>query len=604
MVLLPTPPFVLLDDSRSPDREDAALLFSHPKAVLECRDLAEVGKTVGKISAHQRQGNYLAGWVSYECGLPFHPTLKRAQHRVSGEPLIWLGVFGKPQVLSSRAVEKLLEFQGRTAPGIGNPAASETREQFERAFGKIKRHIKAGDVYQINHTFALEVEIEGPPILLYRALRKVQPVPYGAYIDTGRWRVLSLSPELFLSRSGNNLTSRPMKGTAPAGRTWAELSANRKALEGDEKNRAENLMITDLIRNDLSRISRPGSVMVEHPFRVQRFGQVLQMTSQVRSEPNSGVTFSEIFPALFPCGSVTGAPKVRAMEIIRETEKQPRGVYTGAIGYFAPAGDFALNVAIRTLVLDSNGKGRFGVGSGIVADSTLRGEYEECLLKARFLNSRPHRFALLETLLWDPDSGFVRLDLHLRRILASARYFGFAIGEREFVRALNQAAKDFPEAASRRVRLMCGRRGRIAVEHRPFDRSGMKQPVAIAISRTRVDPDDPLLFHKTTNRRLYDKAFTERHRKAGLYDVLLRNKRGNITEGTFTNVFFKKKSDGPLCTPPLSEGLLPGVLRQALLDSGKAREAPLDPETARQIRHLYIGNSLTGLLRARLANPF
>lgn len=598
MASFPKPPFVLLDDSRSQNRDDAGLLFSDPKAVLECRDLAQVGKTIEKIAAYQKQGGYLAGWISYECGLPFHPTLKRARPRLSEEPLIWLGVFRKPRVLPSRALEKMLEFQGRPAPAVGKLAAGESPKQFERAFRKIKRHIEAGDAYQINHTFPLACALKGAAILLYRLLRKIQPVPYGAYIDTGEWRVLSLSPELFLARRGDTLTSCPMKGTAPAGRTWPELCTNKKALARDPKNRAENLMITDLIRNDLSRISKPGTVAVEHPFRVERFGQVLQMTTQVKSELHPGITFSDIFPALFPCGSVTGAPKIRAMEIIRETERQPRGLYTGAIGSFAPGGDFTLNVPIRTLVLGRSGTGRFGVGSGIVADSTFHGEYEECLLKARFLNSRPQRFGLLETLLWDPDTGFALLGLHLERLLASARYFDFAVDKGAVVRALDDAAKDFPSGACRRVRLVCSRQGKISIEHRPFDRARIKEPVRLSLSRTRVDPRERMLFHKTTDRRLYAKAFSKLQKKAKVYDVLLRNQAGNITEGTFTNIFFRKGKKGALFTPPVSEGLLPGVLRRRLLDSGKVKEAPLTPEIARRGYSIYVGNSLTGLLAA------
>ncbi|HXV74496.1 MAG TPA: aminodeoxychorismate synthase component I, partial [Sphingomonadales bacterium] len=402
---LPPPPFVLLEDSKSQSRANAGLLFAYPERILEAASLGDIPPLLAEIEKLQVGGKYLAGWLAYEAGFAFHPTLARQRAPLPREPLAWIGVFGPPQGLTTAELDRL--FAGLDPHGQHvDFKCGESRRVFAKKFKKIQAHIAAGDIYQVNHTFRLEGRLGGSPFRLYGNLRCSQPVPYGAFIDTGAWRVLSFSPELFLMRRGNLLVSKPMKGTAPCGRTWDELQANGAALAADPKNRAENLMITDLIRNDISRVAEPGSVRVRRPFHVERFGRVLQMTSEVRGKLKKSIGFARVFEALFPCGSVTGAPKVRAMEIIAGTESAPRGVYTGALGFWAPGGNFTLNIPIRTLVLDREGRGRFGTGSGIVADSTLPGEYEECLLKARFLSETRQPFALIETLLWRGEHGF------------------------------------------------------------------------------------------------------------------------------------------------------------------------------------------------------
>ncbi len=430
MSVFPSPPFVLLDDSKTKARPDAGFLFENPVKILECEKLEQAPKVLDKIEGVLKAGYYLAGWISYEVGLGFHPTLNTPKTVTSKEPLIWLGVFKDPERLSSEKLDSLFRPPGKPGYPAGftaSPEANENQAGFAAAFNKIMDYIVAGDIYQVNHTFRLNLEAHGTIAALYARLRKAQPVSYASLIDTGDWKVLSASPELFISRKGDYLTSRPMKGTAKSGKTWAENQKKMAALKRDEKNRAENLMITDLIRNDFSRVCEPGSVAVSKLFEVERFAQVLQMSSEVVGKLKPGTRFLDIIENLFPCGSITGAPKIRAMEIIQETEKEPRGLYTGALGVITPTGDFTFNVPIRTILLDRMGKGHLAIGSGIVVGSTQGDEYDECLLKSKFLHTDVRNFALIETMLWTPGQGFSDLGDHLNRLANSARYFEFQL---------------------------------------------------------------------------------------------------------------------------------------------------------------------------------
>ena len=462
-------------------------------------------------------------------------------------------------------------------------------------------YISAGDIYQVNHTFRLNLEAHGLIAALYSRLRKAQPVAFGSLIDTGTWNVLSASPELFICRKGDRLTSRPMKGTAKSGKTWLEVQKNMAALKCDEKNRAENLMITDLIRNDFSRVCEPGSVVVSKLFDVERFSQVLQMSSEVVGTLKPKTTFTDIFQNLFPCGSITGAPKIRAMEIIQETEKQPRGLYTGALGYIAPNGDFTLSVPIRTVLLDKLGKGHMAIGSGIVAGSTLMHEYDECLLKSHFIYNAPQNFALIETMLWTPDRGFSDIKDHLVRLSNSARYFEFSFSLETIKKELKKLEGSFDHQAPQRVRLTLNKDGKTSLQHQSFTPLDDKTPVTATLASERVDSDNLFLFHKTTHRPLYDQALkpAKGSDSTGIYDLIFQNKQGNITEGTFNSVFVEKDHH-TLLTPPLKAGLLPGILRGKLLESGQARETSLTIDDLVKAKNIYLGNSVRGLVKTKL----
>ncbi len=601
-------PFVLLDDSRPPHKAGRSVLFHSPEEVITAHTLAEVGPALARMDARLEEGCHLAGWIAYECAAHFEPRLRRVMTARAGEPLIWMLATRQAEALDSRALEDLFLASRR---GSGRKAmltfgdAAETPESYARALAHVHDYIAAGDVYQINHTFPLPCTLDGDALALYERLRQSQPVPYGAYIETGGdWRVLSLSPELFVERVGDRLTCRPMKGTASRGRTTGEDAAIISALRQDSKSRAENLMIVDLIRNDLSRIAAPGSVRVPALYEVETYPTLHQMTSTVTAEAPDGLTPSALLAALFPCGSVTGAPKVRAMEIIAALEKAPRGVYCGAIGHFSPAegttpARWSLNVPIRTLVLGADGAGRLSIGSGVVADSATTAEYEECLLKARFAREESEGFSLIETLRLDPDGQYHLLERHMARLRDSATYFDFALDMALVTEVLDDHAAAFAGTGeARRVRLLVGPRGSASVTSTALPASPLAPP-RVCLSGTRTWSDDPFLAHKTTRRQVYDGAFA-RAFAAGYADILFFNERDELTEGAISTVFVVH--DGKWTTPPLEAGVLPGILRAEILAAGPQdiTVAPVSRDMLMTADEIHIGNSVRGLRRVTL----
>ncbi|WP_245409413.1 aminodeoxychorismate synthase component I [Methyloceanibacter sp. wino2] len=473
-----------------------------------------------------------------------------------------------------------------------------TREEYGRAFRTVQDYIAAGDVYQINLTQKYLFDFEGDPTALYAALRRRQLVAYGALIETPDLAVLSLSPELFFRRENQQLSTRPMKGTAPRGRTPREDARLKTWLAMDEKQRAENLMIVDLLRNDLARVSRIGSVEVTDLFTVETYRTVHQMTSGITSELRSDMELADMLGALFPCGSITGAPKVRAMEIIREVEKEPRGIYTGAIGTIAPSGECQFNVAIRTAVL-SDGRGEMGIGGGIVADSKEDSEHAECLLKAQFLTESGGPFELIETLRWQSERGYHLLERHLLRLQASAAHFGYRYDRNTVVAALEAEADKITSPVAM-VRLLLFEDGTVQVSSREIELPTKDTVWRFVISDQRVDETDPFFYHKTTRRQFYDGEMERQKDLTGCDEVVFLNKRGELTEGTRTNLFVER--DGRLFTPALRCGLLPGTLREELLDLPRAAasEAVLTEADLKQADRVYLGNSVRGLVRAEL----
>lgn len=600
----PDLPFVLLEDSQAAAKQKAGLFFTNPSEIIQCSALNKVQKTLQSIEERQKKGFFLAGWISYEAGTVFHPSLKKSEQKTSQEPLIWMGVFNKPQHLSSQQLSALFKGLAQNKPGAGlmaSPKNKESRAEFNQAFKSIMEYIKAGDVYQVNHTFQLALKTYGPFSALYANLRNSQPAPYSALINTGDWRVLSFSPELFISKQGQKLISRPMKGTAKPGINEVENKKRMKALGRDEKNRAENLMITDLIRNDFSRITKPGSVKVPKLFEVERFKTVLQMSSEVVGTLKKKTTFLEIFTALFPCGSITGAPKTRAMEIIKETEQNPRGLYTGALGFLAPSGDFTFSVPIRTAVLNLKGEGWFGIGSGLVSGSKVQDEFEECQLKGKFLKNSEKDFALIETMLWTPEEGVHFLEEHLNRVTSSAGFFEFQIDLKKIRNQLSKILMTFGDKKSRKIRLTLESSGQINFETRDFTPLKKKEPLAVTISPQKVSSSNPFLFHKTTKRTLYNSEL-ERVKKQKFYDILFVNEKGNITEGAYNNIFVQGNR-GELLTPSLECGLLPGILRAKLLESGKFKETSLTCDELEKAAKIWVGNSVSGLVEVKFRKP-
>lgn len=570
----PQAPFVLLDDAQPGGR---ALLFRAPSEMVTTRDPGEVLECFERL--RRIQCGHWAGFLAYEAGHSLEDRLSPLGRKPSDDqpPLIWFGRFEDCEPVDPNA------FLPDPAGGwLGAPRPHVTRAEYEAALRRVKAHILAGDLYQANLTFRADVAAIGHPMALYAGLRRRARAGHGALIFTGEHWILSLSPELFFTLESGKVKARPMKGTAPAG-------SDPQELRSDPKQRAENLMIVDLLRNDLSRVARAGSVKVPELFTVERYPTLLQMTSTVTAELEQGLGAIDLLEAIYPCGSITGAPKIRAMEIISGLETEPRGLYCGAIGTIAADGDARFNVAIRTLTLkEGESSARLGLGSGIVADSAAGDEWLECLAKGRFVATE-RRFDLIETMAFDPHDGIARLDAHLSRMKASAAALDFPFDRHE---ARNELQAATFRAGASKVRLLLSPSGSMAIEVRPMG-PPPAEPIPVAITALPVSRDDFRLAHKTTDRRFYDDARCA----SGCWEVLFHDEDGFLTEGSFTHIFVER--DGRLLTPPLSRGLLPGILRQSLIDSGEAEEQELTEADLRS--GFLIGNSCRGLLEAELA---
>ncbi len=593
-------PYVLLDDSLTPGGR--SLLFTEPELIVSAHEPGEVEAALDAVSSGLARGLHAAGFFSYELGLCLEPKLEHLLPANRRVPLFWIGLFREPRSLDDAGTRAWLEANGAAERAkISDLHLSWSREQYAKAFATVEDYIAAGDVYQINLTLKYHFAFEGNPVALYAALRRKQRVAHGALIFMPDLSVLSLSPELFFRREGKHMSARPMKGTAPRGRTPREDARLKTWLAMDEKQRAENLMIVDLLRNDLGRVAKIGSVEVTDLFTVETYRSVHQMTSGIEAELRSDMGLKDMLRALFPCGSVTGAPKVRAMEIISEIEGDARGVYTGAIGHIAPSGDAAFNVAIRTVVLDKNG-GEMGIGGGIVADSKEESEFEECLLKAHFLTKVDAPFELIETLRFESGKGFHLLERHLARLRSSADHFGYPFSREAVLAALDAEAARV-QAPVTMVRLLLGEDGSITVTSTAIELPTKDTVWRFVISDERLDEKDPLFYHKTTRRQFYDREMERQKALTGCDEVIFLNKKGELTEGTRTTLFIEL--DGRLFTPALACGLLPGTLREELLDLPRAAasEAVLSPQDLLTAERIYLGNSVRGLIRAELMQP-
>jgi para-aminobenzoate synthetase / 4-amino-4-deoxychorismate lyase len=563
-------PFVLLDDARPGGR---TTLFSGLQEAIETRDFADVGRCLEWL-----RGRGAAGFLAYEAGHALEEKLAplRRAPPPDAPPLLWFGLFEREQEVDPAA---FLPDGGGAWSGPARPLISYA--EYRTALAAAKTHIEGGDIYQANLTFAAEVPYAGHPLALYAALRERAKAGHGAVVFTGAHWILSLSPELFFTLEAGQVTAKPMKGTAPRG-------ADVEAFRADPKQRAENLMIVDLLRNDLSRVARPGTVRVPELFAVETYPTILQMTSTVTAELADGLGPVDVIAAIYPCGSITGAPKIRAMEVIDALEAAPRSVYCGAIGSLGADGSAAFNVAIRTLVLREDERvARLGLGSGIVADSAPLDEWNECLAKGMFV-ATARNFDLIETMRFDPREGIAHLDRHLARMKASADALDFRFDRHEARNDLQAASF---RAGPSRIRLALARSGALSIELAPLGESPA-EPVEVEVVPRPVPAEDFRLRHKTSDRAFHDIA----RETAGTFEIAFTDAEGFLTEGSFTSLFVER--DGMLLTPPLARGLLPGVLRGALIEEGKAREADLTP--ADLVGGFLIGNALRGLVRARL----
>jgi para-aminobenzoate synthetase/4-amino-4-deoxychorismate lyase len=585
-----TPGSILLQTSRFDAENYRSYLFARP-----IRTLSASSVLFSEIEQALTEGAYVAGFLSYECAELMQETGGSApQNRTT--PLACFGVYPQVFIFDHRTGK----FQGEPPDEflIQNAQPSQdfdirnlqfgiTQESFTQKISTIHESIRAGDTYQVNFTDRLQFDFSGAPEAMFAALLESQPVQYSAFLHGENWHILSFSPELFFRRKELRIVTRPMKGTARRGADIAEDETIALWLQNDPKNRSENVMIVDLLRNDLGRICEFGSVQVDHLFAVEKYETLFQMASEISGTLRPELSYSEIFGSLFPCGSVTGAPKIRTMKIIQELEHRPRGVYTGAIGFFSPAREAVFNVAIRTVVLENN-RGVMGVGSGIVIDSQAGEEFRECLLKSEFLTHREQPFQLLESILW--NDGFPLLPLHLERMESSATYFGFNFDRKTILAALEDVERQLTSGTQTKIRVLLERSGALEITHAPVGE--LAEMGKFMVANLRVSSRDRFLRHKTTRRHFYD----QQHQLAlrlGLEELLFLNERGEVTEGTISNVFIEK--EGHWFTPPVTCGCLPGIYRRHLLETKPAAaEKTLHLEDLVSADAVYICNAVRG----------
>ncbi len=606
-------PFVLLDDARH-EGAAAARLYRDPVAVVTAMRPADVLPALARLEALSGQGHHLAGMLTYEAGLALEPRLAPLLPARSGQaPLLWFGAFAGYTSIAAADMPAWLERRHKGLfASIGPLEPQVSPGAYQQSFARLQQAITEGDIYQANLTFPLAGPWAGDPLALYAALRPNAAAGHGGIVHDGADWWLSFSPELLFSLAGKAVRVRPMKGTRPRGADMAEDEALRADLAASPKDRAENLMIVDLMRNDLSRVARAGSVRVKQPFAIESYPTVHQMVSTVCGELPPDRNAFDLLRALFPCGSITGAPKIRAMELIAEVERDPRQLYCGSIGRIDPSGDAAFNVAIRTLRLETDGTGGnqpggravLGVGSAIVADSQALPEWRECLVKGGFVRQSGRsptagpatgqvaRFDLIETMRFTPENGIPLLELHLERLRGSAETLGFSFDRHALRNAIQALCFDADKPS--RLRIVASRSGAFALELSDIPPL-LPQPAICAILPLPVDEGDWRLRHKTTDRRFYEAGLTVA-KEAGAHEALFLRDDGHVTEGCFTNIFVER--DGGLLTPPTSLGLLPGVLRRSLLDEGRAVEAALTLDDLAP--GFLIGNALRGLMPARL----
>jgi para-aminobenzoate synthetase/4-amino-4-deoxychorismate lyase len=601
-------PFVLLDDARATGAADARL-YRDPVEIVVARRAEEVVPALDRIEALRQSGRHLAGYMAYEAGLALEPRLAALLPPRTGAagPLVWFGAFTNYEAIPAAAVPQWLrETAASEEAAIGPLDPLVPLGSYEATFETLRGAIEAGDIYQANLTFPLAGPWRGDPLALYAAIRPSAAAGYGGVIHDGSHWILSFSPELFFSLHGRSVRVKPMKGTRPRSRDAAEDRRLREELATSAKDRAENLMILDLMRNDLSRVAEAGSVRVEAPFTIESYPTVHQMVSTVNATLAPGKGAVDLLRALFPCGSITGAPKIRAMELINEVEPHLRGPYCGSIGRIAPSGDAAFNVAIRSLRLvpgeNDGGRAVLGVGSAIVADSQALPEWRECLIKGGFVResearqageaASPASFDLIETMRFTPDEGIPLLELHLERIKASAAELGFTFDRHAIRNAIQALCFDAERPA--KLRLVAARSGAYVLELADLTES-IPEPATVAVLRHPLDSGDWRLRHKTSDRAFYEAGLAAA-RHAGAHEAILLRDDGLVTEGCFTNIFVER--EGKLLTPPARLGLLPGVLRRSLIEEDRAIEAELTLDDLSN--GFFIGNALRGLIPARL----
>ncbi len=574
-----TSPYILLDDQITHKQR----YYSSPIDIIEAYEAQSVSEAFARLKHYHEQGYYLAGYAAYDLGFALEPKLASLMPKKRSGPLMQFGVF---KSVSETPPAACLYTASDVHIAL-KPSWSEA--EYKARFDRVMDYIKAGDVYQINLTFPMQGDYDGAADTLYAAFRQRQKGRYGGIVSLGSGpEIISLSPELFFRKENRAMSMRPMKGTRPRAALAEDDNAIREDMRGEVKSQAENLMIVDLLRNDLSRVSEVGSVKVPELFALETYPTLHQMTSRVTSDLKGNVSFEDLFKSLFPCGSVTGAPKIRAMEIISELEESSRGAYCGGLGYIDPDGDACFNVAIRTLILEA-GKLRYNVGSGLVLDSGAADEYAECLLKADVLKQQDAE--LIETLKWSPKEGYIRGEAHLSRLKKSAKHLNFPLSALENVSRLPSPSAD----TEQRVRLSLSPEGHLKMRHEDYHPlEGLK----VSLSKYPLSENVQHTANKISHRQFYDGERERLKALTGADEVLFLNENSYLCEGSFTSLFIEL--EGQLYTPPLSAGILPGILRAELMKTGQVIEKQLTLKELNAAEKVYCGNSLRGLIVAEI----
>ncbi len=563
------------------------LYFASPIDILTTNNISEVMNILTEVENIVKAKKFwAAGFISYEAAVAFDKAIKSKSG--GNFPLVWFGIYNSPTVVEE--IEKPLHIKDELLllKNIND-------EEYEKAFNKIKFYIEQGDTYQINFTYRLCEEFFIDAWEIFINLIAQQGAHYGAFINLKDYSICSASPELFFYIDNHSIESHPMKGTIERGLTYSDDIAKSNKLLNSQKDRAENLMIVDMVRNDLGRIADISSVQVEKLFNIEKYPTLWQMTSNVKAATSASLT--RIFSAMFPAASITGAPKINAMKIIDELETTPRNIYTGSIGFISPAKLAQFNVAIRTLLFNKTiNKIEYGVGGGIVWDSILEKEIEECNTKAKILKPFMPQFQLLETILWQPGTGYYLLDFHLERMEKSALYFNFTFDRNLILDELNNFLRGL-NSVSYKIRLLLFQNGKLELSSSILNLTNKNEIHLVRLAKSFVKSDNVFLYHKTTNRYLYENALNE---VSGLNDVLLFNERNELTESTIANVLCE--INGKLYTPPVSCGLLAGTLRQLLLEQSKIDEKIIYKDQLNELENVYFMNSVRGIYKVKITD--
>ena len=585
---------VFLDTKKTDKNNKHSYFFSNPKKIIETKDINQVREKIREIELEVNEGSYAAGFISYEAFLAFEKIPKVMMDKDFS--LLKFAIFKKPLILESKDLdpgESLEAFK------LKNISPELTKKEFAEKFHKIKEKIRLGETFQTNFSFKTFFDLEGDFLDFYLSLRGKQSVSFSSLLEFEDLKILSFSPELFFRIKNGEITMKPMKGTISRGINSTEDQGRKKALQESEKDLAENSMIIDLIRNDLGKIAEISTVKPRKMFELEKYETLFQMTSEVTARLKKNVSLEDIVSALFPCGSVTGAPKIRTMEIISSLEKSPRKVYCGAIGFFSKK-ESCFSVPIRTISLNLKSKkgvakykGEMGIGSGIVWDSDCKKEYQECMLKSRFLTIKEKKFSLIESFLLE-DRKFYLEKLHLDRLTRSADYFSFKLDRGAVKKELNKIKS---KAGRHKVRLLLEKSGKISLSSEEIFPDKVVKNKKVAISKLKINSEDIFLYHKTTiYREIYDEEFKKYSQK--FFSLLFLNTKNELTEAAAANIFIEKNTT--LFTPPVSSGLLPGTFREELIKKGKCQEKILKISDLKTADKVFLGNSVRGLMEVNV----